>query len=316
MKLLEKIDRIPGGIILVPMLCTALVNTVFPNALQVGGITTKLFSTYGTQVFIGALLFLAGSQFRVRDVKKALSRGGVLLLSKIVIAVVLTVAFLRLFGQSGFLGISALAFCIVMQSLNPGTFLAVATAHGDELDPPGFGLYNLVVAPSVPAVVLGVLDGAAFDYMSIITTLIPFLLGMLLGNLDGDLRTLFGGATRPMLFFAGCDFGAAVDLLAAVRTGLSGLVLSLIYIVCCCFGLLLVDRKILRQPGYASASLSCVAGASVSMPVLVAQTLPQYADYAENATAQVACCVVITTVFSCFFTRFVLKKWGGAKGRA
>lgn len=152
--------------------------------------------------------------------------------------------------------------------------------------------------------------------MSIITTLIPFLLGMLLGNLDGDLRTLFAGATRPMLFFAGCDFGAAVNLLAAVRTGLSGLVLSLIYIVCCCFGLLLVDRKLLQQPGYASASLSCVAGASVSMPVLVAQTLPQYADYAETATAQVACCVVITTVFSCFFTRFVLKKWGGAKERS
>ena len=76
MKLLAKIDRIPGGIILVPMLCTAIIHTFFPGALTVGGITTMLFSTYGTQVFIGALLFLAGSQFRVRDVPKALARGG------------------------------------------------------------------------------------------------------------------------------------------------------------------------------------------------------------------------------------------------
>lgn len=312
MKLLEKIDRLPGGIILVPMLCTAVIHTLFPSALQVGGITTKVFSTYGTQVFIGVMLFLAGAQFHVRDVPRAMCRGGVLLLGKVLIAVCLTVCFLQRFGQSGALGISALAFCIAMLSLNPGTFLAVSTEHGDAMDPPGFGLYNLLVVPAVPAVVLGVLDGAAFDYMGIVTTLIPFLLGMLLGNLDEELRKLFAGATRPMLFFAGCDFGAAVDLFAAVRSGISGLVLSAAYILFCGFGLLLVDRKLLRQPGYASASLSCIAGASVSMPPLVAEVLPQYAPYVEAATAQIACGVVLTTVFSCFFTRWVLKRWGGA----
>lgn len=295
-----------------PMLCTAVINTLFPQALLVGGVTTKLFSTYGTQVFIGALLFLAGSQFAVRDVPGALRRGGVLLLGKILLAVGLTMAYKALFGSEGILGISLLAFCVTVISLNPGTFLAVATAHGDSVDPPGFGLYNLVVVPTVPALILGVLDGAAFDYMGIVTTLTPFLLGMLLGNLDPDLKKLFGGATRPMLFFAGCNFGAAVDLLAAVRTGLSGIVLSLIYIVCCCFGLLLVDRLLLRQKGYAAASLSCVAGASVSMPAIVGGLLPRYAPYVESATAQVACCVVITTVFSCFFTKWVLKRYGDA----
>jgi 2-keto-3-deoxygluconate permease len=310
LKILEKIDRVPGGIILVPMLVTAIIRTIAPGALSVGGITTMLFSTYGTQVFIGALLFLAGSQFRVQDVPKALGRSGVLLISKIIIAVALTAVFLGLFGSSGVFGISALAFCITALSLNPGTFLAVVTEHGDTIDPPGFGLYNLVVVPAMPAVVLGVLDGAAFDYMSIVTTLVPFLLGMLLGNLDEDLRKLFGGATRPMLFFAGCDFGAAVDLVAAVHTGLSGLLLSGCYILLCGGLMLLVDRKILKQPGYGSASLSCVAGASVSMPALVAQTLPQYAPYADAATGQIACCVVVTTVFSCFFTRWLLKRNG------
>ncbi len=315
MKLLRQIDRIPGGIILVPMLCTAVIHTVFPGALEVGGVTTKLFSTYGTQTFIGALLFLAGSQLRVRDVPRALCRGGVLLLAKIVIAVCFTTLFLRLFGPDGIFGISALAFCIVMLSLNPGTFLAVSNAHGDAADPPGFGLFNLVVVPAAPILVLGLLDGAAFDYMGVVTTLIPFLLGMLLGILDPDLRSLVGGATRPMLCFAGCNFGAAVDLTAAVRTGLSGLMLAVCYIVLSCGLLYLVDRKILRRPGYASASLSCVAGASVSMPPLVAAALAGYASYADTATAQVACCVVITTIFSCFFTRWVLKHHGDAPDR-
>lgn len=315
MKILEKIDKIPGGIILTPMLCTAIINTVCPQALLVGGVTTKLFSTYGTQVFIGALLFLAGSQLSVKDVPGALKRGGVLLLGKVLIAVVLTMIYLRLFEAEGILGIPVLAFCITVISLNPGTFLAVASAHGDSIDPPGFGLYNLVVVPTVPALILGVLDGAAFDYMGIVTTMVPFLLGMLLGNLDPDLKKLFGGAIRPMLFFAGCNFGAAVDLLAAVRTGLSGIALSLIYILFCALGLLLVDKLVLRQPGYAAASLSCVAGASVSMPAIVGEILPQYAPYAQTATAQIACAVVITTVFSCFFTKWVLHRYGEAPGR-
>ena len=102
MKILERIDKIPGGIILTPMLCTAIINTVCPQALQVGGVTTKLFSGYATQVFIGALLFLAGSQLSVRDVPGALKRGGVLLLGKIVIAVALTMVYLRLFGEGVF----------------------------------------------------------------------------------------------------------------------------------------------------------------------------------------------------------------------
>lgn len=316
MKLLNRIDKLPGGIILVPMLCTALINTFFPEILQVGGITTKVFSTYGTQVFIGVLLFLAGSQFSVKDVVPAMKRGGVLLLAKIIIAVAMTTIYLRVFGTEGVMGISVLSFCIVMISLNPGTFLAVSTAHGDSIDPPGFGLFNLVVVPSVPAIILGVLDGAKFDYMVLVTTLIPFLLGMLLGNLDQDMKKLFGGATRPMLFFAGCDFGAAVNLTAAVRTGLSGIAISILYILFCAGGMVLVDRKILRQPGYAGASLSCVAGASVSMPPLVAEILPQYADDAAAATAQIACAVVITTVFSCFFTKWVLKRYGDAPNRA
>lgn len=302
-------DKIPGGIILVPMLCTALVNTLFPAALQVGGVTTKLFSTYGTQVFIGALLFLSGSQFDVKDLPKAMRRGGVLLLAKILIGVVLTVIYLRLFGPEGIFGISALAFCVVVLSLNPGVFLAVSTEHGDEIDLPGFGLFNLLVVPSVPMVVLGVLDGAAFDYMSIITTLIPFFLGMLLGNLDPDMKKLFAGATRPVLFFAGCNFGAAVDIFAAVKTGVSGLLLGLVYIIFCAFGMVFVDRGILRRPGYAGASMSCVAGASVSMPVIIGETLNQYAPYGEAATAQIACCVVITTVFNCFFTKWIIRRW-------
>lgn len=307
MKLLKTIDRLPGGIILIPMLCTAVINTLLPAALQVGGVTTKLFSTYGTQVFIGALLFLAGSQLSFRDVPAAMKRGGVLLLGKIIIGALVTAIYMRLFGQEGILGIPTLALCVVILSANPGVYLAVVTAHGDELDPPGFGLFNLLSVPTIPMVILGVLDGGPFDYMSVITTLIPFLLGMLLGNLDPDMKQMFSGATRPVLFFAGFNFGAGVNLVAAVQTGISGIGLSLIYIVFAAFGLYLVDRIFLKRPGYAAASLSSVAGAAVSIPAIIGAQLPQYGQYADTATALVACTVVFTTIFNSIFTKWTLK---------
>lgn len=307
MKILKTIDKLPGGIILVPMLCSALVNTFAPGLLQVGGVTTKLFSTYGTQVFIGALLFLAGSQLSVKDVGKALKRGGVLLLGRILIGVILTALYMSLWGAEGILGIPALAFCIVVLSVNPGVFLAVVNQHGDEIDPPGFGLFNLLSVPTVPLVVLGVLDGGRFDYMSIITTLFPFFFGMLLGNLDKDMKQLFSGATKPVLFFAGFNFGAGVDLFAVIGTGASGIALSLVYIIFGAFVLVLIDRLILRRPGYAAASLSAVAGAAVSMPQIIGEALPQYAPFAATSTALVACCVVLTTIFNAFFTKWIIQ---------
>lgn len=308
MKILKTMDKLPGGIILVPMLFSALVNTFAPGLLQAGGVTTKLFSTYGTQVFIGALLFLSGSQLAFCDFGKAMKRGGVLLIGKILIGVLLTALYIALFGSEGVFGIPSLAFCIVVFSVNPGVYLAVVNQYGDELDPPGFGLFNLLSVPTVPLVVLGVLDGGAFDYMSIITTLFPFFFGMLLGNLDTDMKQLFSGATRPILFFAGFNFGAGVNLLAVIGTGMAGLLLSAAYLMSSGFGLLLIDRFVLRRPGYAAASLSAVAGAAVSIPAIIGETLPRYAVFADSATALVACCVVLTTIFNGFFTKWVLNR--------
>lgn len=308
MKLLEKIEKIPGGIVLVPMTITAVIHTFLPELLAVGGITTALFSDYAVMTFIGILLFLAGSQLQVRTVPAALMRGGVLLLVKLALAVALTLGYGALFGSNGIAGVSLLAFCITVCSLNPGTFLAVAAEHGDEVDIPGFAFYNLIVVPAVPALILGAAGGTAMDWMGILTTLIPFLLGMLLGNLDPDFRALFATTARPVLFFAGFTFGASVDLLAAARCGGAGFLLTGLYLLICATILYFTDRLVLKQPGYASVSLSCVSPASVSMPTIVAAVLPQFEPYASAATAQIAATVVLTTVVCTLLTRQVLRR--------
>ena len=64
MKILQRIDKIPGGIVLVPMAITAVIHSFAPEALNIGGITTALFSASSTTCFIGLLLFLSGSQLK------------------------------------------------------------------------------------------------------------------------------------------------------------------------------------------------------------------------------------------------------------
>lgn len=306
MKILQRIDKIPGGIVLVPMAITAVIHSFAPEALNIGGITTALFSASSTTCFIGLLLFLSGSQLKIKDVPAMLRRGGILTIAKIAIAVSLTLAFSALFPTQHIFGVSILAFCVVACSINPGPFLAVASEYGDDVDVAGFALYNLIVVPALPALILGFTSGANMDWTGMITTLIPFFLGFLIGNLDTEFRTLFASMSKPVLFFAGFSFGASVDLKAVVQSGFSGLILSLIYIVLITGLFYMVDRFILHEPGFVSISLCSVSPASVSMPAIIAQALPQYEADVVSAAAQIATAAVITVIVSVFMTKKVL----------
>ena len=62
MDILGKVNKVPGGIMVVPMFITALINTFIPAALKIGGPTSGAFSGAGAMATIGMLLFTAGSQ--------------------------------------------------------------------------------------------------------------------------------------------------------------------------------------------------------------------------------------------------------------
>lgn len=59
--ILKHMQKVPGGLMIVPMLITAIINTVWPEALQIGGSTTGAFST-GTMTIIGIVLVISGSR--------------------------------------------------------------------------------------------------------------------------------------------------------------------------------------------------------------------------------------------------------------
>jgi len=50
--------------------------------------------------------------------------------------------------------------------------------------------------------------------------------------------------------------------------------------------MILVDKVILRRPGYAGAAFSSMGGVSISTPPIIAQVLPQFQPYVEIAVGQ------------------------------
>lgn len=86
MDILGKVNKVPGGIMIVPMLITAMINTFVPALLKIGGPTTAVFSGAGAMSTIGMLLFVAGSQTKYSDLGTVCARGGLLVLVRLAVA--------------------------------------------------------------------------------------------------------------------------------------------------------------------------------------------------------------------------------------
>ena len=102
-------NKIAGGIVIIPMFVVSIINTLIPGALRLGGFTTAFFSPDSTPFIISVLLFIAGTQLDIHEMGPALKRGGLLSLTRVLIGVLAEVIVLALAGPQGFLGVSALA---------------------------------------------------------------------------------------------------------------------------------------------------------------------------------------------------------------
>ena len=53
-----------------------------------------------------------------------------------------------------------------------------------------FGLLNLLVMPAIPVMALNLSSRYAMDWNSVISILIPFFIGMILGNLGDEISKM------------------------------------------------------------------------------------------------------------------------------
>lgn len=308
--ILKFLQRVPAGMMVIPLLLGSLINTLFPNALQIGGLTTALFSSAGTSTLLAVQLFCMGTALQVGDMPKVLKRGGLLLASKFVIGALLGIITGKLFGMAGFLGLTSLAIISAVTNSNGSINLTLMGNYGDQADAGCFPLLALNDGPFFTMLALGASGLANIPFMSLLATVIPILLGMLLGNIDKDLRKLFapmGTAIIPLIGFA---LGAGIDLSSVIKGGFPGLLLGMITIFVGGAFIFLVDRYIGKRPGYAAWAVATTAGNAVAVPAAVAIIDPAWAPYVASATVQVAASTVLTAILVPFIVSWWAKKFG------
>lgn len=308
MKILKSVRKVPGGLLIVPMILSSIINTFFPNIFQIGNPTTALFTNKSTMVLVGLMLFASGTQFNLKKIVDVIKRAGILCVGKLVLSYISGLLVINFFGIEGVFGISAVAIISTITSCNPGLYLALVNDYGDEIDEAAFGFLNLIVVPAVPLMILSSTSGQGIDFKIIIANLFPFILGMILGNLDDDFKRLYAPATGILLPFMGICFGSSINLVVALKSGVSGIILTGVFYLINLLPLLLIDRKVLKRPGYAAIAMASVAGLSISVPSLAAEISNAYTPFINTAVSQIALASVITSIITPMIIKYIIKK--------
>ncbi|POE08233.1 2-keto-3-deoxygluconate transporter [Pectobacterium odoriferum] len=313
MKIKQAIDKIPGGLMLVPLFLGALCNTFTPGAGKyLGSFSNGLIT--GTIPILAVWFFCMGASIEFKATGTMLRKSGVLVVTKIATAwVVALIAGTFLPGdgiQNGMLaGISVLALVAAMDMTNGGLYAALMNQYGSKEEAGAFVLMSLESGPLMTMVILGASGIATFEPQLFVGAVLPFLIGFALGNLDPDLRKLFGNSVQTLIPFFAFALGNTINLSVLLQTGFAGLFLGLLVIVVTGIPLILADKFIGGGNGTAGVAASSSAGAAVATPLLIANMAPEFAPVAQQATALVATSVIVTSVLVPILTAVWAKRF-------
>ena len=300
MKIKKALDRIPGGLMLVPLLLGACVHTFAPGAGKYFGSFTNGLIT-GTVPILAVWFFCMGATINLKATGMVLRKSGTLLATKMLVAWIVTLIASRFIPVEGiktglFAGLSMLAITTSMDMTNGGLYAAVMQQYGTKEEAGAFVLMSIESGPLVSMIILGATGVAFFEPRLFVGAVLPFLIGFALGNFDSELRELFGRCVHPLIPFFGFALGNGIDLSVIARSGIPGVVLGLAVIVVTGIPLILADRWLAGGNGAAGLAASSTAGAAVANPAIIGEMIPSFKPLVPAATAMVATACLVTAI--------------------
>ncbi|WP_399628553.1 2-keto-3-deoxygluconate permease [Sporosarcina sp. SG10008] len=334
MKIKKAIDKVPGGLMVVPLLAGAFLNTIdqlhipfimnmlkslgvsatdagYYEFFKIGGFSQALFKD-GALTLCALFLFCAGSQMNLRVGGAALKKGVILTSSKYAAGVIVGITWGLLSDPvNGFLGLSTLAIIAAMTNGNGGMFAALTGQYGNRSDVGATAVLSLNDGPFFTLMALGMM-GANFPLIAFIAVLLPILLGMLLGNLDEDIREFLSTGESLVIPFFAFALGAGMNLSVFFNPEVlgAGVALALMTVILS-GGAMALAFKIFREKSviapWAEAS---TAGNAVATPAAIAAAATVaagsglmstadalvYQNLATVATAQISIAAISTSL--------------------
>lgn len=318
MKIKKFLERVPGGMMLVPMLLGAVIHTFLPNTLSYFGPFTNALGT-GATVMLAVWFVGIGASIKLKATTTVLKKSGVLLATKIFAAFLACIIMKQLVPngmvtEGLFIGFSTLAVVAAMDMTNAGLYTALTKQYGTTEEAGASLLLMIESGPLFTMLILGISGLASFPVQNFIGLMIPFVLGFILGNLDEEFRDFLTKLNEPMIIFVGFALGSTINLNSIIDAGISGLILALIVIIYTGILLILADIFIAKGNGTAGIAASSTAGAAAATPMLVANLYPDFKPLVEHATILVSTCVVVTAFIVPIITAYY-SKWAKNKLR-
>lgn len=305
MRIYQFINKVPGGLMVVPLFIGMLINTFCPNALKIGGFTQAL-TNQGYPTVLAMYLFTVGTKMTLRAAPGMLKRGFGILLSKVGIAVLIALAISHFF-HGNFLGLSTLAVLAAMNDTNGGMFLALTSTFGSKEDSGTYVAQSIETGPFVTMIVLVGAGLANIPWLTMLSVIAPIFAGAILGNLDSELRDFFGRHEPLIVPFMAFTLGQGINLKAVFTAGVPGILLGVAVFVVTGIVCIFADR-LLGGSGVAGAAASSTAGNATGTPQAIALADHSYAAIAPAATIQVAASVIVTAVLTPILTAWVFRK--------
>ncbi len=304
MHIKKMIDKVPGGMMVVPMFISATVNTFFPEAFKIGGFVTAIM--YNHNVFIGAFLICMGAGMTYKSAPKALKIGAVTTLSKYIFAVALGLAVNQFFGPSGFLGLSALAIISAVSNTNGGLYAALTAEFGSKEEIGAISILSINDGPFLTMIAVGTAGIANIPFMELVGVILPIIFGMVLGNLDRDMRDFLTKGGAIMIPLMAMAMGTRLNFGMLLTAGPMGIVLGLIT-VGIGGALNIFADKATGGTGVAGAACSSTAGNAVGVPMAIALVDPNLSEAAALATPYVAAAMITSAILTPVLTTWMYK---------
>lgn len=309
MQIIDTLERVPGGLVLAVMFAGSLLRTFAPGLLDMGGYVTAMVN--GTDVFMGVLLFCMGTKINLRRGGHIMKRGVAMIGAKFTVGMVIGYIVAKV---GGVFGLSAVAVTAAMTNTNGVLGIALIDKYGDPDDVAAIAVRLIGTGPLLTLIVLGVAGQVDDLARSILVTILPLVLGMVLGSLDEKASNLFGVAVTGIVPISMFAVGSRINLFTAIEAGVPGIVLGLFAMTVSFLVCVWADRRT-GGNGIAGATLASTAANAVLTPAAVASVVPSFNGLAlTHATSQVAAAAILTSLLTPVLVGLVRRSNGTEAG--